>query len=98
MKDIEISTLLPCPCCGSSPRAEPYEDRGDYGSKTIVGVVFCKNCGLNLVTSCGQEEAEKRWNTRETSLVKRNLTFARYGFPPVDTESTGQEGATNANE
>jgi hypothetical protein len=58
--------LLPCPCCGTEPRVDPYMvDIDDWGHKAETGVVICRGCGLRMETCCGQAEAEKRWNVRD---------------------------------
>jgi hypothetical protein len=79
------SKLLPCPCCGSEPRREPYmADVDDYGTKGETGVVFCRNCGLNIETGCGQDEAESRWNRRNDPSITREIKFVGRGYPPIE--------------
>lgn len=61
VQPVVSDALLPCPCCGST-----HVDR----SATAVledakqGVVRCGDCGLHVATFAGQEEADRRWNTR----------------------------------
>lgn len=57
----EHSHILPCPCCGSS---DIRSNKVLFGVKISTGLINCRECGLRMETSCGQKEAELRWNNR----------------------------------
>jgi len=64
-KQEQSIVLLPCPCCGDTPVRQTYEgEAADQIHKIEIGVVRCLDCGLSMETSCGQPEADARWNRR----------------------------------